>query len=169
MSAETLVFSCKMCGQCCEGKGGIVLSLADQQRLCDALKIDRQALLNGYTHVRNGKVHLRAGADGRCLFFQAGEGCIVHDRKPDVCRAWPFFRGNMVDEASLFLAKAYCPGIRPRVTHADFVAAGLRYLEGSNLVVGDDGDPAREGAGTALLTRRQLESLTRAGKNRDKA
>ena len=34
MSQETQAFSCKMCGHCCKGKGGIVVSPSDLKRLC---------------------------------------------------------------------------------------------------------------------------------------
>ena len=82
---------------------------------------------------QNGKIKIRTGPDNCCIFFLSGTGCSVHQAKPDICRAWPFFRGNMVDGGSLAMAKAFCPGINSAVSHNEFVRAGLRYLEEQRL------------------------------------
>ena len=89
------VFDCQMCGQCCEGEGGIVLSPKDLKRLYEGLNLEKQAFLDAYGVFRNGKWQVRTGEDGNCIFFRAGQSCTVHAIKPDVCRAWPFFRGNI--------------------------------------------------------------------------
>ena len=123
------VFDCQMCGQCCEGEGGIVLSPKDLKRLYEGLNLEKQAFLDAYGVFRNGKWQVRTGEDGNCIFFRAGQSCTVHAIKPDVCRACPFFRGNMADAESLHLAKAFCPGIRPDATHEEFVEEGQSYLE----------------------------------------
>ena len=140
------VFECRMCGQCCEGEGGIILGARDLARIAAGLRLSQEAFLEQYGILRNGKNQIRTGQDGKCIFFREGQGCIVHEHKPDVCRAWPFFRGNMVDAESLFLAKEYCPGIRGDATHEEFVAEGTRYLEEHELTASD---PAAEG--NALL------------------
>ena len=84
------VFDCQMCGQCCEGEGGIILSPKDLKRLYEGLNLEKQAFLDAYGVFRNGKWQVRTGEDGNCIFFRAGQGCSVHVIKPDVCRAWPF-------------------------------------------------------------------------------
>ena len=136
------VFTCRQCGQCCRGEGGIVLDQIDRQRLCTRFGMDEQAFLNLYAELRNGKTSLRTGPDGNCVFFHHAQGCTVHADKPHVCQAWPFFRGNMVDAESLAMAKDFCSGIRPDATHADFVAEGRRYLEQHRLArAGATDDP----------------------------
>ena len=40
------VFDCQMCGQCCEGEGGIVLSPKDLKRLYEGLNLEKQAFLD---------------------------------------------------------------------------------------------------------------------------
>ncbi len=147
------VFDCQMCGQCCEGEGGIILSPKDLTRLHEGMNLDRQAFLDAYGVFRNGKWQVRTGEDGCCIFFRAGQGCSVHAIKPDVCRAWPFFRGNMADSESLHLAKEFCPGIRRNATHEEFVAEGNAYLRENGLVASD---PAQEGH--ALLPVSQTKS-----------
>lgn len=129
-------FTCKRCGNCCQGKGGIVLTPADVDRLCAHLGMQREVFVASCTETVGGKQRLRTNDQGWCLFFTAG--CAVHPAKPAVCRAWPFFQGNMVDESSWQMAQDACPGIRPESGHPEFVAQGRKYLD--NLDVGPSSD-----------------------------
>ena len=126
-----------MCGACCDGKGGIVLGPRDLQRLRAHLHMDAESFISTYGYMQNAKIEIRTGPDDYCIFFLHGTGCTVHIAKPDICRAWPFFRGNMVDEESFAMAKDFCPGINPAVRHDTFVRAGLRYLEKYQLKASD--------------------------------
>ena len=130
-------FDCRMCGQCCEGKGGIVVSPSDLQRLCDFLRMSGDEVVAAYGEHVNGKLKIRCGDDGYCIFFRQGRGCIVHEGKPSICKAWPFFRGNIEDPVSLHLAKDFCPGIPKEISHADFAAQGKRYLQKNGLLASD--------------------------------
>jgi uncharacterized protein len=87
----------------------------------------------------NGKARIRTVNDW-CVFFDAG--CLVHPAKPSVCRVWPFFQGNMLDELSWQMAQDACPGINPRAGHAAFVHEGLHYLNELNLEPEDNGPNA---------------------------
>lgn len=131
------IFECKMCGHCCEGRGGIVLSPKDLARLAAFLGESRELAASKYAEISNGKLKIRAGADGRCIFFIEGRGCAVHEAKPDICRAWPFFRGNLQDPLSLEMAKDFCPGISPGVSFASFAREGLAWLGENGLVARD--------------------------------
>lgn len=137
MPRDVDVFQCQMCGHCCEGKGGIVASPSDLARLGEHLRLDRAEVVRLFCETSGGKCKIRCGDDGRCAFFRQGSGCAVHAAKPAVCRAWPFFRGNIQDSASLEMAKAFCPGIRRDVSHKDFARAGLDYLRRNGLVASD--------------------------------
>lgn len=130
-------FDCRMCGHCCHGEGGIVVSPTDLDRLCGHTGMAPTDFTAAYCEHRNGKLKIRTGADSNCIFFETGRGCGVHEAKPDICRAWPFFRGNLVDRESLELAKDFCPGIRPDVSHGEFAAQGRQYLESRGLVASD--------------------------------
>lgn len=130
-------FQCRMCGHCCLGKGGIVLGPKDMQRICAYLEMDEGTFMRTYGTLHNGKAKVRTGDDGACIFFEQHKGCTVHEGKPDICRAWPFFRGNMVDAVSLAMAKDFCPGIRADVTHAEFVEEGVLYLRDNQLIAHD--------------------------------
>ncbi len=137
-------FDCQMCGHCCEGRGGIVLAAKDRARLAEHLGLEVDAFLERYAEELNGKLVLRVNADGFCVFF--GKGCSVHQAKPDICRAWPFFRGNLVDELSWRMAQEYCPGINPAAGHAEFVRQGLAHLASNRLL-----DSAEDVDGPAAL------------------
>ncbi len=143
-----------MCGHCCEGKGGIVVSPKDLERICAHLSLSAEEFIEKYGVMNNGKLKIGNGDDGYCVFFVFGKGCAVHEGKPDICRAWPYFRGNMIDSESLFLAKDFCPGIRPNASHAEFVLEGQKYLVKHNLLASD----AKTEAHALLPTNVDIES-----------
>jgi len=130
--SEASTFNCRRCGHCCHGEGGIVLDGRDQARLIAHLGLGREEFLAAFTVPRAGKVFLTAGAGGDCVFFD--QGCGVHAARPDICRAWPFFKGNLIDAASFELSQDYCPGIDPDSSHAAFARQGAAYLRGNGLV-----------------------------------
>ena len=142
---DSRVFACTMCSQCCQGVGDIVVSPRDLERITRALNLSAREFEERYGERRGGKLQIRAGEDGRCVFFREGRGCLVHEGKPDVCRAWPFFRGNIVDSESFAMARDYCPGISRTCTHEEFVREGRLYLEKHGLLAHD-----RDNAGTAV-------------------
>ncbi len=137
---EAAVFDCDRCGICCEGRGGIVLAPSDIRRMAAHLEMTEQTFLETWTELRGRLPSLIAGADGFCAFFQQGFGCSVHAARPDVCRAWPFFRGNLEDAGSFRMAKEDCKGIRD-VPHAAFQDAGLAYLHDHTLAKEEDDAP----------------------------
>lgn len=123
---QVAAFICRRCGHCCQGEGGIVLSAKDIDRLADHLHLEAAALLARYAQFVSGKYRLVTGADGYCVFYN--EGCSIHPGRPDVCRAWPFFRGNLIDPISHAMAAEDCPGIDRDVPHAEFARQGREYL-----------------------------------------
>jgi len=125
-------FECRMCGHCCHGEGGIVMTKKDQKRLAAFLEISIEELLEKHAHERGGKYHLNVKEDLYCIFFK--EGCGVHPGRPDVCRAWPFFRGNLIDEISWEMIQEYCPGVNPKAGHKEFVKQGREYLRKEDLL-----------------------------------
>lgn len=127
------VFDCKMCGHCCQGQGGIVASAPERVRLAAYLGLSEDEFCAVYTEPQGAKLVLRCREDGYCIFFDPERACTVHPAKPDVCRAWPFFRGNLVDEVSWELAQDYCPGIRAACGHAEFARQGVAYLVDNGL------------------------------------
>ncbi len=129
------VFVCRRCGECCTGQGGIVLRGRDQKRLADALKLSLAEFQARCTERRGGKLRLRSGVDGACIFHRVDGGCGVHGARPDICRAWPFFRGNLIDSYSFALAKEGCPGILPEASFERFARVGKACLLREGLAV----------------------------------
>ena len=138
---EEHVFDCGLCGHCCEGRGGIVVSDADLARLCEFLNMTAEDFAKRWGVRRGKKLLIRSDEKG-CVFFRKGAGCSVHAAKPDICRAWPYFRGNLVDSESHALAKDFCPGIPRDQDHAAFVRQGLAYLARENLAGSSRSDEA---------------------------
>ncbi|MFW5838022.1 MAG: YkgJ family cysteine cluster protein [Desulfovibrionaceae bacterium] len=121
-------FACQMCGVCCQGEGGIVVSSRDADRLSAHLGMSVQDMAARYLTAQGHKLRLVSGEDGACVFYEQGRGCSVHPGRPDICRAWPFFRGNMLDGESFLMAREDCPGIDPEADHGAFVQQGAAYL-----------------------------------------
>ncbi len=122
-----------MCGQCCQGSGGIVATQEEQQSMADYLGLALPEFEKNYIYMQGNKYLVRTDEKDTCLFFENSRGCLVHPVKPRTCRAWPFFRGNLMDESSFAMAREYCPGINPEISFAEFVRQGLCYLEDRNL------------------------------------
>lgn len=138
MSQEPSAFECRRCGHCCQGEGGIVLAVKDQERLAAHLGIAVAQLLAEHTTSKGDKVHLGVREDGFCLFFQ--DGCAIHPARPDICRAWPYFRGNLLDDSSWEMSLEYCAGINPNLSHQEFVRQGLEALRKQGVGVTNDPD-----------------------------
>ena len=138
--SPTHAFTCRRCGHCCQGTGGIVLAERDIARLAAHLNLDRDSLLARHTEHVGGMPRLVSGADGYCIFYK--DGCAIHPARPDVCRAWPYFRGNLIDPASHAMAMTDCPGINPEASHDEFARQGKAYLIHHGLTrPGGDGVP----------------------------
>jgi len=140
-------FVCQICGQCCQGSGGIVATLKEQQRMADYLGMDISGFQMMYVQRKGDKFFIRNNDQGWCIFFNTGKGCTVHPAKPRTCRAWPFFRGNLMDESSFEMAREYCPGIDPDTDFEEFVRLGVKYLQEHGL-----GQELEDDAGNALRT-----------------
>lgn len=130
-------FSCQRCGHCCFGRGGIVVGQRDLPRLLAYFNMEKEAFLAKYTELFDGKPTLITGEDGFCCFFKEGSGCTIHEARPDVCRAWPYFRGNLIDELSFVMAKEDCPGIVKSISHTVFAHDGYAYLKDNHLLCQD--------------------------------
>lgn len=130
------IFDCVQCGKCCEGQGGIVLSNKDLARLAAYLNLPPNDIIGKYCERSGEKLKIRTGEDGYCVFFSSSS-CSVHAGKPDICRAWPFFRGNLLDSISLEMAKEFCPGIKRTVSFEDFAKRGFAYLEQEGILATD--------------------------------
>ncbi len=130
-------FDCNRCGICCEGKNGIVVDDSiDLPRLLEHFNISIDELDGQYTTIHNNKRVIRTGTSNYCLFFEHGKGCTIHPARPAICRAWAYFRGNILDDVSFEMAKTDCKGIIPKSTHVSFQKEGIKYLNSNGLIRG---------------------------------
>lgn len=146
-------FICRMCGVCCEGRGGIVLSEKDLVRLADHMGNSVEDFLAGAAEVMSGKPVLKVGEDGFCLYYEQGLGCAVHEARPDVCRAWPYFTGNLDHESSWRMAAGDCRGINEAAGHEAFAREGAAYRLEHDLV--------RDSAGALKPARIERDRIVR--------
>jgi uncharacterized protein len=124
-----LVFQCQQCGDCCAGRGGIMVK-PDEVKAMAALLALPVAEFNR-RFVEDSALGPRlAVADGVCVFLMAGGLCRVHPVKPFICRQWPFLPALLMDADELEHAKGACPGLNPACTHQDFVEAALQQPRG---------------------------------------
>lgn len=131
----TKVFQCKMCGQCCEGQGGIVVTQPEIERIEKFLNMNHEEFQKKFLEPEvTNKYSIRTKEDGYCIFFDKNKGCLVHPVKPNICLAWPFFKGNLEDKNSLEMAKEYCPGINKNIDFEEFKKQGIRYLQEKKLL-----------------------------------
>ncbi len=150
-------FACSRCGICCSGENGIIVdNNTDLPRLLSYFNIHKDELDSKYTKIHNSKRVLRSGADKNCLFFVDGKGCSIHEARPDVCRAWPYFRGNIIDQTSLEMAKSDCKGLIKKSLHKNFQKEGIAYLKEHNLFK-DPNDVSS--ANTLKYSKKELEDI----------
>ena len=114
-------FECRICGQCCFGEGGIFVREEEVDRIAAFLGITPVDFTTQFCEERNGRVYIRAGEDGFCLYYDKEKSCLIHPVKPDRCALWPFFPANVHDKDAWELAKEACPGINPDCSHEEFV------------------------------------------------
>lgn len=122
-------FSCKMCGDCCYGKGGITVLAHEQERIASSLGMTRREFVRDCCVERNGVMTIRSREDGFCLFFWKGKGCAIQPVKPKRCVDWPFYDALLRDPQAWIEAMDACPGINRRCTHEEFVRQGREELD----------------------------------------
>ena len=121
---KSIVFQCQQCGDCCVGRGGILVS-PDEVKAMAALLGLPEAEFN-QSFVEDSALGPRLTvADGVCVFLMEGGICRVHAVKPFICRQWPFLPAILMDPDELENAKTACPGLNPDCRHGDFVEAAL--------------------------------------------
>lgn len=119
-------FECLICGECCFGEGGIFVEEEEKIRIADFLGVSVDEFLSGFCEERNGRIYIRTGQDGFCLYYDQKKSCLIHPVKPDRCSLWPFFPAIVNDKDNWELAKEACPGINPYCPYDEFVRQAHR-------------------------------------------
>jgi Fe-S-cluster containining protein len=88
---DDLRFECTRCGSCCKRPGAVFLREQEVDRIASHLGATREALRAH--HVRPDEDHgwIIDVPDGEACPFLRDDLCIIHEAKPDQCRAYPFW------------------------------------------------------------------------------
>jgi Fe-S-cluster containining protein len=128
------IFSCRMCGDCCRGYGGTFVTPADIRRIARFVGVEPGRFARKFCQYSGGRPVLGQKADGYCVFWE--RACTIHPVKPEMCRAWPFIRGVLVDPANWYAMADSCPGMRRDVSEAEILSAVRRVRAAMGLEPG---------------------------------
>jgi len=115
---DTDIFSCRQCGQCCQGETTVSLSEPDAVRMVRHLGLPREVVERRYWRVQGPNIQMKT-KDGRCIFYNR-QGCSIHQGKPGRCRQWPLHPSILLDEANFTAIRDSCPGINRAIGYKDF-------------------------------------------------
>ena len=121
---EQLVFTCRQCGECCQGDKGILVTPEEAHRLAAFLGLTLDELHRRYL-IASSLGPQVATRNGACIFL-ADTRCQVHPVKPRICREWPFLPALLEHADEFDTAKEACPGLEADCRHEDFVALATR-------------------------------------------
>jgi len=122
--SKSPVFQCQQCGDCCVGRGGIMVRPGEIKAMAALLTLPEAEFCRLYVEDSALGPRLTV-ADGVCVFLMPGGLCRVHPVKPFICRQWPFLPAILMDPDELEYAKTACPGLNPGCSHQDFIEAAL--------------------------------------------
>jgi Fe-S-cluster containining protein len=128
----TKVFVCKMCGECCKGRGGIRTTLSEIEAMAKYLKMDKEEFINNYCECQSGHYYIRekeVNGEKVCVFLQENGSCAVHPCKPLPCKLWPYWRGILTSELDWRALMDFCKGFNPNVSFAEFVEEGKKVRQ----------------------------------------
>ena len=114
-------FVCRMCGNCCYGKGGIIVKSDEVERISRSMELGPEPFRSDYCTETDGTLSIISGKDGFCIFYDETEKCLINTVKPEICSLWPFFPANIKDKDSWELVKDACPGINKECSFEEFV------------------------------------------------
>jgi uncharacterized protein len=115
------VFQCQQCGECCEGRGGILPTPNEIVLIAQFLKVFVAQLKQNFLESTPLGLAVKNKPTGGCIFNEQGR-CRIHPVKPRICRDWPFLPAILLHANEFEAAKAACPGLNPDSRHEDFLA-----------------------------------------------
>lgn len=115
-----VVFACRLCGECCEGRGGIFPTPLEQELIAAFLGLTVEALRQEYLEPTPLGLAVKNRPGGGCI-FNVEKKCRIHPVKPRLCRQWPFLPAILLHEEEFLAAKSVCPGFHPDCTYLDFL------------------------------------------------
>ena len=107
------VFQCQQCGECCQGRGGILPTPVEIGLIAHYLKITVPQLEKNFLELTPLGLAVKNKPGAGCIFNEQGR-CAIHPVKPRICRDWPFLPAILLHENELEAAKEACPGLSPQ-------------------------------------------------------
>lgn len=120
MPLKEPVFQCRLCGECCEGRGGILPTPLEQELIAAFLQLTVASFQEQFLEPTPLGLAVRNKPQGGCIFNEDGR-CQIHPVKPRLCRLWPFLPAILLYETEFNAAKSSCPGFHPACTYVDFL------------------------------------------------
>jgi Fe-S-cluster containining protein len=115
--AAGLHFECTQCGCCCSGpdQGFIWVSREEIGFIAEYLKLSEEDFKARYTFRFGPRTSLiEAVPSNDCIFLEktaAGKQCRIYPVRPNQCRTWPFWSGNLTHPNNWNRAAQKCPGV----------------------------------------------------------
>jgi Fe-S-cluster containining protein len=114
------IFTCQQCGECCQGRGGILPTQGEIDLIAQYMKVPVEDLITNYLEQTPLGLAVKNRPAGGCIFNEQG-CCTIHPVKPRICRDWPFLPAILLHENEFEAAKGACPGLDPDGDHLDFL------------------------------------------------
>jgi Fe-S-cluster containining protein len=114
---DGLHFECAQCGGCCSGpgEGYIWVTRPEIQFIADYLKISARELRSKYLKRIGMRLSIIEDKNTKdCIFLEeidSGKRCRIYPVRPNQCRTWPFWSGNLISQNSWNEAARRCDGI----------------------------------------------------------
>jgi len=118
------VFHCRQCGECCQGRGGILPSPVERELIAQYLQMPLDELIRDYLEPTPLGLAIKNKPGGGCIFLEE-KRCRIHPVKPRICRDWPFLPALLLHEDEFTAAKTACAGLQPESSHSDFLTFWL--------------------------------------------
>ncbi|MSR32000.1 MAG: YkgJ family cysteine cluster protein [Gemmataceae bacterium] len=108
---EGLRFGCTRCGHCCTGEPGHVwVSEDEMQAIADFTGEPVSEFRFLRVRQSDGKNTLREKANGDCIYYEKGQGCVIYPVRPVQCQTWPFWKSRASTAERWEETMRMCPG-----------------------------------------------------------
>ena len=108
--ADGLRFECTGCGVCCKLAGGFVYVSDERiQTLAEYLELSLTEFTDIYLDIHENKYVLKSA--GQACIFLENDVCKVYESRPEQCRTFPFWAGNLKSKYRWKLTLLECEGI----------------------------------------------------------
>lgn len=112
-----LHFECLECGHCCSGpdEGYIWITKPEIELVAKHLKMPVDTVCQ--TYLKRIGLHTTIAEQPKskdCVFLKSVDGkkiCSVYPVRPNQCRTWPFWSGNLLSPNIWNIAAMKCPGV----------------------------------------------------------